>query len=98
MKFYENSGANLPYSRTFYHNCRIEFSFETACFPGFLNLLQLPFNKRKLKLNIVFYIFNFIKMGSNIRVVATNEQGFGKLLSGVNIKLGLRPEQSKLQQ
>jgi hypothetical protein len=21
----------LPYSRTFYHNCRIEFSFETAC-------------------------------------------------------------------
>jgi len=31
MKFYENSGANLPYSRTFYHNCRIAFSFETAC-------------------------------------------------------------------
>jgi hypothetical protein len=30
MNFYENLGANLPYSRTFYHNCRIEFSFETA--------------------------------------------------------------------
>jgi hypothetical protein len=38
MIFYENSGSNLPYSRTFYHNCRIEFSFETAC------LLQIYFN------------------------------------------------------
>ena len=35
MIFYENSGSNLPYSRTFYHNCRIEFSFETACKESF---------------------------------------------------------------
>jgi uncharacterized protein YjbI with pentapeptide repeats len=34
-EFYENSSANLPYSRTFYHNCRIEFSFETACKANF---------------------------------------------------------------
>ncbi len=34
-EFYENSSVNLPYSRTFYHNCRIEFSFETACSSNF---------------------------------------------------------------
>jgi len=31
-----NSGTNWPSSIILYSNCRIEFTFETACFPKFL--------------------------------------------------------------
>jgi len=31
-----NSGTNWPSSIILYPNCRIEFTFETACFPKFL--------------------------------------------------------------
>jgi hypothetical protein len=65
-EFYENSSANLPYSRTFYHNCRIGFSFETACKAMFYVFVVVSF--------IFFDILIFIAGASDEQILANIRQ------------------------
>jgi hypothetical protein len=74
----------LPYSTTFYHNCRIAFSFETACKGILLDILESKvINKEEISLETIGNLTDAINREYDVNLSKTTVPKF--ILQDLNL-------------